>query len=127
MTKSALLLALTAPVLAGCGRVPTAPVAAMARPAAVKAASAEARRVTLRVPARVVAYAEAYVAELTETYGREMERDMYGRPTYPRYRVVCDLHSRDAFKVVASADGFKTRLEEKSNHSPVNTSKWSHG
>lgn len=114
MTKLAALALVAATLLAGCGVAPTAsPLGALkAHAPQSRALDAEKRRVELRVPARVMGYVDAYAADLKREYGQEMERDMYGRPMYPKYTVKLDRSSREDVKVVASADGFKTTFDE---------------
>lgn len=114
MAKAFALTLLTASLLAGCGVAPTAPKAAApaARAVVQVKSSADDRRVQLRVPAQVLGHIEAYAAELRAEYEQEMEKDMYGRPMHPKYRVTLNQHGRQDFKLVASRDGFKTTLSE---------------
>jgi hypothetical protein len=114
MFKAFALTLLSASLLAGCGVSPAAPKAAsLAARGAVQATfNADDRRVQLRVPAQVLGYIDAYAERLRAEHEQEMEKDMYGRPMYPKYRVTLNQHGRQDFKVVASVDGFKTKLSE---------------
>ena len=110
MTKAFALTLLAATFLAGCG---VAPTTASAQRGGVQAkSSAEKRRVQLRIPAQVMGYVDDYAQKLQADWGREYEKDMYGRPTHPKFRVKFDRHDRMAVKVLASADGFKTTFDE---------------
>lgn len=112
MTARSLAAALLAiSTLAGCGA--TALPAAAPKGLGRLAAKADARRVELRVPAKLLKYAEEAVEAERTAVKDEWEKDMYGRPMYPRYRIEwAGAGSRDALKVVVSRDGFKTQLQE---------------
>lgn len=114
MVKAFALTLLAASLLAGCGVSPAAPKAAApnARGAVQVKFSADDRRVQLRVPAQVLGHIDAYAARLRAEHEQEMEKDMYGRPMYPKYRVALNMHGRKDFKLVATVDGFKTTLSE---------------
>jgi hypothetical protein len=109
MTKAVALATLSALLLAGCGVTSASPTTTglSAKRAPVTAKAANDRRVELRVPARLLSYAEAHLTQLRAEHEAEYEKDMYGRPMYPKYRVV-----PGKVAVVASRDGFKTILSE---------------
>lgn len=109
MTKAVALATLSALLLAGCGVTPTSPAAAGlgTKRAPIAAKAADDRRVELRVPATLLAYAEAHLTQLRAEHEAEYEKDMYGRPMYPKYRVV-----PGKVAIVVSRDGFKTTLRE---------------
>lgn len=108
---AAALLALT--LLAGCGASPEGTlVGSKSTQAGAQNTHRQDKSLELRIPAEVLGYVDRHLDKVKAEYAKEYEKDMYGRPMYPKYQVAFDRMSRSDLKVVVSRDGFKTRLDE---------------